>query len=68
MTPRWAWCWRVAMTTNWCSPPLPRPAKRRNSLTPVTRIGRIEKQPGLRLLDARGQLMDRRDESFDHFK
>ena len=43
-------------------------AASRSSLTPVTRIGRIEKQPGLRLLDARGQLMDRRDESFDHFK
>lgn len=43
-------------------------AASRNSNTPVTRIGRIEKQPGLRLLDARGQLMERRDESFDHFK
>jgi len=43
-------------------------AASRSSQTQVTRIGRIEKQPGLRLLDARGQLMDRRDESFDHFK
>src|SRR5450830_1784114 len=43
-------------------------AASRSSQTPVTRIGRVEKQPGLRLLDARGQLMERRDESFDHFK
>jgi len=35
--------------------------------TPVTRIGRIEKTPGLRLLDAQGRLLERRYASFDHF-
>ena len=35
--------------------------------TAVTRIGRIEAQPGLRLLDARGQPIARRYGSFDHF-
>ena len=35
--------------------------------TAVTRIGRIEAQPGLRLLDARGQPIARHYESFDHF-
>jgi thiamine-monophosphate kinase len=35
--------------------------------TPVTRIGRIEAQPGLRLLDAQGQPIARRYGSFDHF-
>ena len=43
-------------------------AASRSSQTPVTRIGRIEPQAGLRLLDARGQLIERSDESFDHFK
>ncbi|HWI78630.1 MAG TPA: thiamine-phosphate kinase [Ramlibacter sp.] len=35
--------------------------------TPVTRIGRIEAQPGLRLLDAQGRPVARRYGSFDHF-
>jgi thiamine-monophosphate kinase len=35
--------------------------------TPVTRIGRIEAQPGLRLLDAHGRAVVRRYASFDHF-
>jgi thiamine-monophosphate kinase len=35
--------------------------------TPVTRIGRIEAQPGLRLLDAQGRPIARRYGSFDHF-
>jgi thiamine-monophosphate kinase len=35
--------------------------------TPVTRIGRVEVQPGLRLLDAQGQPIARRYGSFDHF-
>jgi len=36
--------------------------------TPVTRIGRIEAQPGLRLVDAQGQAMAQRYASFDHFQ
>ena len=39
----------------------------RVSATPVTRIGTIEAEPGLRLVDARGQLLQRRWSSFDHF-
>ncbi len=35
--------------------------------TPVTRIGRIEAEPGLRLVDAQGQAMPGRYASFDHF-
>ncbi|MCM2346382.1 MULTISPECIES: thiamine-phosphate kinase [Acidovorax] len=35
--------------------------------TPVTRIGRIEATPGLRLVDAQGQPVARRYASFDHF-
>ncbi|ABE46358.1 thiamine-phosphate kinase [Polaromonas sp. JS666] len=35
--------------------------------TPVTRIGSIETDPGLRLLNAQGQLMPGRFASFDHF-
>lgn len=35
--------------------------------TPVTRIGRIETQPGLRLLDAQGRPIARSYGSFDHF-
>ena len=35
--------------------------------TPVTRIGRIEARPGLRLIDAQGQLIERSYASFDHF-
>ncbi|MDB5880142.1 MAG: thiL [Ramlibacter sp.] len=35
--------------------------------TPVTRIGRIEAQPGLRLLDRDGQPVARHYASFDHF-
>ncbi len=35
--------------------------------TPVTRVGRIEAQPGLRLVDAAGQPLDLRLASFDHF-
>lgn len=34
---------------------------------PVTRIGRIDSEPGLRLLDARGQPVTRASASFDHF-
>lgn len=35
--------------------------------TPVTRIGRIEAEPGLRLTDAQGQPVAQRYASFDHF-
>ncbi|MBI3285841.1 MAG: thiamine-phosphate kinase [Burkholderiales bacterium] len=35
--------------------------------TPVTRIGRIEAAPGLRLLDAQGQAVALTISSFDHF-
>ncbi len=35
--------------------------------TPVSRIGRIDADPGLRLLDAAGAPMQRRYASFDHF-
>lgn len=36
--------------------------------TPVTRIGRIEAEPGLRLLDAQGQVLSLALGGFDHFK
>ncbi len=42
-------------------------AAARASQTPVTRIGQIEATPGLRLLDAQGQLLAQRFQSFDHF-
>ncbi len=35
--------------------------------TPVTRIGRIDAEPGLRLRDAQGRLLDGQFSSFDHF-
>ena len=35
--------------------------------TAVTRIGQIEAAPGLRLVDAAGQLIARRFAAFDHF-
>jgi thiamine-monophosphate kinase len=36
--------------------------------TRVTRIGRIETAPGLRLVDAQGQAVQRRFAGFDHFQ
>lgn len=42
-------------------------AAARQAQTPVNRIGRIDADPGLRLLDATGAPMDRRYASFDHF-
>jgi len=42
-------------------------AASRASATPVTRIGRIETQPGLRLVDASGKPVSGRFASFDHF-
>ena len=38
------------------------------SSTPVTRIGTVSAEPGLRLLDARGQPVEHRYASFDHFQ
>jgi len=35
--------------------------------TPVTRVGRIDTSPGLRLLDAQGQPLNLRASSYDHF-
>ena len=37
------------------------------SSTPVTRIGVTQAEPGLRIVDASGALLDRRFASFDHF-
>lgn len=37
------------------------------SATPVTRIGRIDAQPGLRLVDAQGEPVHPPGKSFDHF-
>lgn len=36
--------------------------------TPATRIGRIEGEPGLRLIDAQGQVLDNAYAGFDHFR
>jgi thiamine-monophosphate kinase len=43
-------------------------AAARQAGTPVTRIGRIEAEPGLRVVDAQGQPLQRRFASFDHFR
>jgi len=42
-------------------------AAARQADTPVTRIGRIDAEPGLRLLDAQGQPLSGHFSSFDHF-
>ncbi len=42
-------------------------AASRQSQTVVTRIGQIDKVPGLRLVDAQGQLVDSTFASFEHF-
>lgn len=42
-------------------------AASRQSQTQVTRIGSIEKTPGLRLVDAQGRVVTQRFRSFDHF-
>jgi thiamine-monophosphate kinase len=42
-------------------------AAARQAQTPVSRIGRIDVDPGLRLLDAAGAPLERRYASFDHF-
>jgi thiamine-monophosphate kinase len=36
--------------------------------TPVTRIGRMDAEPGLRLVDAEGKALTQRFSSFDHFQ
>ena len=38
-----------------------------HAATPVTRIGRIDRDPGLRLIDAQGQAVQRSFSGFDHF-
>jgi len=42
-------------------------AASREAATPVTRIGRIENEPGLRLVDVQGRPVLRHYASFDHF-
>lgn len=42
-------------------------AASRQSATPVTRIGSIDAEPGLRLLDAQGRSLSGQFSSFDHF-
>lgn len=42
-------------------------AAARSSQTPVTRIGQIDAEPGLRLLDAAGRPLTQRFGAFDHF-
>jgi len=42
-------------------------AASRQTATPVTRIGQIEKAPGLRLVDGDGRAVPHRFASFDHF-
>jgi thiamine-monophosphate kinase len=39
----------------------------RTGATPVTRIGRVDAEPGLRLIDAQGKPVGGRFASFDHF-
>jgi thiamine-monophosphate kinase len=43
-------------------------AAARQAATAVTRIGRIDAQPGLRLVDASGQVVDNAYAGFDHFR
>lgn len=43
-------------------------AAARQAGVPVTRIGRIDAEPGLRLVDARGAPLENGFPSFDHFK
>jgi thiamine-monophosphate kinase len=42
-------------------------AAAREARTPATRIGRIEAEPGVRLVDAHGRQLEQRYGSFDHF-
>jgi thiamine-monophosphate kinase len=42
-------------------------AAARQTGTPVTRIGQIEAEPGIRVVDANGQPVRRSYGSFDHF-
>ena len=43
-------------------------AASQTSGTPVTRIGTVLAEPGLRLVDAQGHAVDNRYASFDHFR
>ena len=42
-------------------------AAAKRAVTRITRIGHIEPEPGLRVLDSRGRLIERGYASFDHF-
>ena len=42
-------------------------AASKRAATPVTRIGRIEAAPGIRLVDGKGRMVPHRFASFDHF-
>lgn len=42
-------------------------AAAQRAATPVTRIGRIEAEPGLRLIDAHGRATPLAGRAFDHF-
>jgi len=43
-------------------------AAARQAGVPVTRIGRVDRETGLRLVDRAGRTLDQRFASFDHFK
>ena len=54
-----------------CAPPTQRTAvlaAAQASATSVTRVGHIDAQPGLRLVDAQGAPVDQHFTSFDHFR
>ncbi len=68
---RWALAGGDDYELLFCAPPSARAevaAAAQASQTPVTRIGRIEAEPGLRLLDGLGQVLTNRYTSFDHFR
>ncbi len=44
------------------------PGARLPEVCPLTRVGVIEAEPGLRVIDAQGQVLPQRWQSFDHFK
>lgn len=67
---RWALAGGDDYELLFCAPPSAEAAvaaAAQASQTPVTRIGRIEAEPGLRLLDGQGQALANHYKSFDHF-